>query len=42
MMALPQLFVGAIPATLLSIGTDQLFGYLQKRLTPRGMRAGTA
>jgi osmoprotectant transport system permease protein len=42
MMALPQLFVGAIPATLLSIGTDQLFGYLQKRLTPRGMRAGAA
>jgi ABC-type proline/glycine betaine transport system permease subunit len=38
MMALPQLFVGAIPATLLSIGTDQLFGYLQKTLTPRGLR----
>ena len=41
MMALPQLLVGAIPATLLSIGTDQLFGHLQKRLTPRGMRAAT-
>jgi len=39
MMALPQLLVGAIPATLLSIGTDQLFGHLQKWLTPRGLRA---
>ena len=38
MMALPQLLVGAIPATLLSIGTDQLFGHLQKVLTPVGMR----
>jgi osmoprotectant transport system permease protein len=38
MMAMPQLFVGAIPATLLSIGTDQLFGRLQKALTPRGLR----
>lgn len=42
MMALPQLMVGAIPATLLSIGTDQLFGHLQKWLTPRGLRAGAA
>ena len=25
-------------ATLLSIGTDQLFGYLQKTLTPRGLK----
>jgi osmoprotectant transport system permease protein len=39
MMALPQLLVGAIPATLLSIGTDQLFGRLQKSLTPRGLKA---
>ena len=39
MMALPQLLVGAIPATLLSIGTDQLFGWLQRALTPAGMRA---
>src|SRR3954468_18169043 len=39
MMALPQLFVGAIPATLLSIGTDQLFGYLQRTFTPRGLRS---
>ncbi len=38
MMALPQLLVGAIPATLLSIGTDQLFGRLQRALTPVGMR----
>ena len=39
MMALPQLLVGAIPATLLSIGADRLFGHLQKVLTPAGMRA---
>ena len=39
MMALPQLFVGAIPATLLSIGTDHLFGHLQSALTPPGLRA---
>lgn len=39
MMALPQLLVGAIPATLLSIGADRLFGYLQRVLTPAGMRA---
>src|SRR5205809_1158192 len=39
MMALPQMLVGAIPATLLSLGTDQLFGRLQKALTPMGMRA---
>jgi osmoprotectant transport system permease protein len=39
MMALPQLLVGAIPATLLSIGTDQLFGHLQRALTPEGLRA---
>src|SRR5206468_8697816 len=36
MMALPQLLVGAIPATLLSIGTDRLFGHLQRSLTPLG------
>jgi osmoprotectant transport system permease protein len=39
MMAMPQLLVGAIPATLLSIGADRLFGHLQKVLTPAGMRA---
>ena len=38
MMALPQLLVGAIPATMLAIGTDRLFGHLQKVLTPAGMR----
>ena len=39
MMALPQLLVGAIPATLLAIGTDFLFGRMQHALTPVGMRA---
>jgi osmoprotectant transport system permease protein len=39
MMALPQLLVGAIPATLLAIGADRLFGHLQKVLTPVGMRS---
>jgi osmoprotectant transport system permease protein len=39
MMALPQLLVGAIPATLLSLGTDALFGWLQRALTPAGLRA---
>ena len=38
MMAMPQLLVGAIPATLLAIGADRLFGYLQHALTPLGMR----
>src|SRR5205823_6132912 len=38
-LALPQLLVGAIPATLLSIGTDQLFGHLQRSLTPLGLRS---
>jgi osmoprotectant transport system permease protein len=37
MMALPQLLVGAIPATLLAIGTDQLFGWLQRAMTARGL-----
>ena len=39
MMALPQLVVGAVPATLLAIGTDRLFGALQRALTPRPLRA---
>ena len=39
MMALPQLLVGAIPATLLALGADRLFGWLQRTLTPAGMRA---
>jgi osmoprotectant transport system permease protein len=38
MMALPQLVVGAVPATLLAIGTDRLFGALQRALTPAGLR----
>lgn len=38
MMAVPQLLVGAIPATLLSLGTDFLFGRIQRRLTPIGLR----
>jgi len=37
MMALPQLLVGAIPATLLAFGADQLFGRLQRALTPKGL-----
>ncbi|HEY2818860.1 MAG TPA: ABC transporter permease [Casimicrobiaceae bacterium] len=39
MMAVPQLLVGAIPVTLLSLGADYLFGTLERRLTPRGLRA---
>ncbi len=39
MMAIPLLLVGAIPVTLLSLGTDFLFGTLERRLTPKGMRA---
>jgi osmoprotectant transport system permease protein len=39
MMALPQLVVGAVPATLLAIGADQLFGGLQRMMTPAGLRA---
>ncbi len=39
MMAMPQLLVGAIPATLLSLGTDRLFGRIQQVLTPRGLKA---
>jgi osmoprotectant transport system permease protein len=38
MMALPLILVGAIPVTLLSIGADALFGGLQRRFTPRGLR----
>jgi osmoprotectant transport system permease protein len=38
MMAMPQLIVGAVPATLLSIGADRLFGSLQRALTPQGLR----
>ena len=38
MMAVPQLLVGAIPVALLALGTDFLFGALQRRLTPLGLR----
>ena len=39
MMAVPQLLVGAIPVTLLSLGADALFGSFERRLTPRGLRS---
>ena len=39
MMATPQLLVGAIPVTLLALGTDFLFGALQRRMTPRGLNS---
>jgi len=42
MMAVPQLLVGAIPATLLSLGTDFLFGRIQRWLTPRGIETEAA
>ena len=38
MMAIPQLLVGAIPVALLALGTDFLFGALQRRMTPAGLR----
>jgi osmoprotectant transport system permease protein len=38
MMALPLMLVGAVPVTLLSLGADALFGAMQRRLTPRGLR----
>lgn len=38
MMAVPQLLVGAIPATLLALGADLLFGRLQRAVTPLGLR----
>jgi len=37
MMQISLLLVGAIPATLLAIGTDFAFGRLQRALTPRGL-----
>jgi osmoprotectant transport system permease protein len=37
MMQVSLLIVGAVPATLLAIGTDFLFGRLQHSLTPRGL-----
>ena len=38
MMAVPQLLVGAIPATLLALGTDFALGRLQLAFTPPGLR----
>lgn len=38
MMAVPQLLVGALPVTLLALGTDYVFGVLQRRMTPPGLR----
>lgn len=38
MMAVPQLLVGAVPVTLLALGTDYVFGMLQRRMTPPGLR----
>jgi osmoprotectant transport system permease protein len=37
MMQVSLLLVGAIPATLLAIGTDLVMGRLQRALTPRGL-----
>jgi osmoprotectant transport system permease protein len=37
MMQVSLLLVGAVPATLLAIGTDLLMGRLQKSLTPPGI-----
>ncbi|MEO7761126.1 MAG: ABC transporter permease [Casimicrobiaceae bacterium] len=42
MMAVPQLLVGAIPATLLALGTDLLCGRIQRWLTPRGIETKAA
>jgi osmoprotectant transport system permease protein len=39
MMAAPQLLVGALPVALLALGADFLFGALQRRMTPQGLRA---
>ncbi|MEB2398458.1 MAG: ABC transporter permease [Alcaligenaceae bacterium] len=38
MMAMPMLLVGAVPATILAIAVDALFGVLQKAMTPKGIR----
>jgi osmoprotectant transport system permease protein len=38
MMQMEILLVGAIPVTLLAIGTEVLFERLERALTPRGMR----
>ncbi|WP_394787244.1 ABC transporter permease [Rhodoferax sp.] len=38
MMAIPQLLVGAVPVAALALVTDFLFGVLQRRMTPQGLR----
>lgn len=38
MMQVPLLLVGAIPVALLTVGTEVLFGSVERALTPRGMR----
>jgi len=38
MMAVPQLLVGAVPATLLALGADALFASVQRAITPKGLR----
>jgi osmoprotectant transport system permease protein len=38
MMQIELLLVGAIPVTLLAIGTELAFGGLERALTPRGLR----
>ena len=38
MMQIELLLVGAIPVTLLAIGTELMFGQLERTLTPRGLR----
>lgn len=39
LMQMPLLLIGAVPVALLAIGTEILFGRLERALTPRGMRA---
>jgi osmoprotectant transport system permease protein len=36
---MPQLLVGAVPVALLTVATELGFATLQRRLTPRGLRA---
>jgi osmoprotectant transport system permease protein len=38
MMQMEVLLVGAIPVSLLAIATDAALGYVERRLTPRGLR----
>jgi osmoprotectant transport system permease protein len=38
LLAMPQLLAGAIPATLLALAADRLFGLVQRVATPRALR----